>query len=264
MTEAGTPVDFATLRMSLETLARHTLVPEVQVEVAKIAKIVARLEANDNSSANADIALAMRALEADTPNLTLARELRYATKMRTGAFRNGRTAWFMRLTGGSATAVIVIGLISAFLSWVIIGPVLLWLFRNFENRSLTYFPLNELTTIVIAALLGALVSIMIRLRDVAEPDEFNPGLLFLSAYFKPFIGVIVAIFAYAALKSEIISSSLISGATSDEMQNGVYWVVSFICGFSERFALGLVGNVEGKLSGREPAGRRDDTVDSGR
>ena len=139
MTEAGTPVDFATLRMSLETLARHTLVPEVQVEVAKIAKIVARLEANDNSSANADIALAMRALEADTPNLTLARELRYATKMRTGAFRNGRTAWFMRLTGGSATAVIVIGLISAFLSWVIIGPVLLWLFRNFENRSLTYF-----------------------------------------------------------------------------------------------------------------------------
>ena len=100
---------------------------------------------------------------------------------------------------------------------------------------------------VIAALLGAMVSIMIRLRDLAEPDDFNPRMLLLSAYFKPFIGVIIAIFAYAALKSGIISSSFLTSASTDQMQNGIYWVVSFICGFSERFAIGLVGNVEKRL-----------------
>lgn len=187
------------------------------------------------------------ALQATTPNLVLARDLRYAIKMRTGAFSNARTTWFMRLTGGSATAIIVTGLIASFVTWVVIGPVWMWLYEDFEGRSLTYFPLEELTTVVIAALLGAMVSIMIRLRDLAEPDEFNPRMLLLSAFFKPYIGVIVAIFAYAALKSGIISSTFLTGATSEQMQNGIYWVISFICGFSERFAIGLVGNVEKRL-----------------
>ena len=88
---------------------------------------------------------------------------------------------------------------------------------------------------------------MIRLRDLAEPDDFNPRMLLLSAYFKPFIGVIVAIFAYAALKSGIVSSTFLSGAKDAQMQNGIYWVVSFICGFSERFAIGLVGDIEKRL-----------------
>lgn len=217
------------------------------MEIAKVAKIVTRLETKADETANADLALIIGALQAETPNLILARELRYAIKMRTGAFSNARTTWFMRLTGGSPTAIIVTGLIASFVTWIVIGPVWLWLFESFENRSLTYFPLNELTTAVIAALLGAMVSIMVRLRDLAEPDDFNPRMLLLSASFKPFIGVIIAIFAYAALKSGIISSSFLTSASTDQMQNGIYWVVSFICGFSERFAIGLVGNVEKRL-----------------
>lgn len=217
------------------------------MEIAKVAKIVTRLETKADETANADLALIIGALQAETPSLILARELRYAIKMRTGAFSNARTTWFMRLTGGSPTAIIVTGLIASFVTWIVIGPVWLWLFESFENRSLTYFPLNELTTAVIAALLGAMVSIMVRLRDLAEPDDFNPRMLLLSASFKPFIGVIIAIFAYAALKSGIISSSFLTSASTDQMQNGIYWVVSFICGFSERFAIGLVDNVEKRL-----------------
>lgn len=217
------------------------------MEIAKVAKIVTRLETKADETANADLALIIGALQAETPSLILARELRYAIKMRMGAFSNARTTWFMRLTGGSPTAIIVTGLIASFVTWIVIGPVWLWLFESFENRSLTYFPLNELTTAVIAALLGAMVSIMVRLRDLAEPDDFNPRMLLLSASFKPFIGVIIAIFAYAALKSGIISSSFLTSASTDQMQNGIYWVVSFICGFSERFAIGLVDNVEKRL-----------------
>lgn len=100
---------------------------------------------------------------------------------------------------------------------------------------------------VAAALLGAMVSIMIRLRDLAEPDDFNPRMLLLSAYFKSFIGVIIAIFAYAAPKSGIVSLSFVTNASTDQMQNCIYWVVSFICSFSERFVIGLVGNVEKRL-----------------
>lgn len=248
MSDAPTPPDIASIRASLHVLARQTLAPDVQTEVAKVAKIVTRLEAKTDETANADLALIVGALQVETPNLVLARDLRYAIKMRTGAFSNARTTWFMRLTGGSATAIIVTGLIASFVTWIVIGPAWLWLFEDFESRSLTYFPLNELTTVVIAALLGAMVSIMIRLRDLAEPDDFNPRMLLLSAFFKPYIGVIVAIFAYATLKSGIVSSSFLTSATSEEMQNGIYWVVSFICGFSERFAMGLVGNVEKRLA----------------
>ncbi len=248
------------IRASLLALSGQALTPDVQIEIAKVAKIVSRLEAKADNTANADLALIIGALRADMPNLVLARELRFAIKMRTGAFSNSRTTWFMRLTGGSPTAIIVTGLIASFVTWVVIGPLWLWLFESFENRSLTYFPLNELTTVVIAALLGAMVSIMIRLRDLVEPDDFNPRMLLLSAYFKPFIGVIVAIFAYAALKSGIISSSFLSGAKDDQMQNGIYWVVSFICGFSERFAIGLVGDIEKRLdvkSGEVGTDKRD-------
>lgn len=247
MSDAHPVPDFAAIRASLNNLAATALEPDVQVEVAKVAKIVTRLETKGDETANADLSLILSALQADTPNLTLARDLRYAIKMRTGAFSNARTTWFMRLTGGSATAIIVTGLIASFLTWIVIGPVWLWLFEDFERRSLTYFPLNELTTVVVAALLGAMVSIMIRLRDLAAPDDFNPRMLLLSAFFKPYIGVIVAIFAYAALKSGIISSAFLTSATSVEMQNGIYWVVSFICGFSERFAIGLVGDMEKRL-----------------
>lgn len=247
MSDVQTPPDIAAIRASLRALAGQALEPDVQVEIAKLAKIVTRLETRGDGTANADLALIIGALQAETPNLVLARELRYAIKMRTSAFSNARTTWFMRLTGGSATAIIVTGLIASFVTWILIGPLWLWVFEDFERRSLTYFPLNELTTVVIAALLGAMVSIMIRLRDLAEPDDFNPRMLLLSAFFKPYIGVIVAIFAYATLKSGIVSSSFLTSATSSEMQNGIYWVVSFICGFSERFAMGLVGNVEKRL-----------------
>jgi hypothetical protein len=247
MPDIQTPTSIAEIREALLALSGQALAPDLQIEIAKVAKIVSRLEAKGDNTANADLALIVGALQADTPNLLLARELRFAIKMRTGAFSNSRTTWFMRLTGGSPTAIIVTGLIASFITWVVIGPVWLWLFESFENRSLTYFPLNELTTVVIAALLGAMVSIMIRLRDLAEPDDFNPRMLLLSAYFKPFIGVIVAIFAYAALKSGIVSSTFLSGAKDAQMQNGIYWVVSFICGFSERFAIGLVGDIEKRL-----------------
>lgn len=247
MPDIQTPPGIGAIRASLHALAGQALEPEVQIEVAKVAKIVTRLEAKADETADADLALIIGALQADTPNLVLVRELRYAIKMRTGAFSNARTTWFMRLTGGSPTAIIVTGLIASFVTWIVIGPAWMWLFEDFESRSLTYFPLKELTTVVIAALLGAMVSIMIRLRDLAEPDDFNPRMLLLSAFFKPYIGVIVAFFAYATMKSGIISSSVLTSATSDQMQNGIYWVVSFICGFSERFALGLVGNVEKRL-----------------
>ena len=121
----------------LHALACQVLAPDVQVEIAKVAKIVIRLETEADETANAALALIIVVLQAETPNLILARELSYAIKMRTDALSNARTTWFMRLTGGSPTTIIVTGLIASFITWVVIGPVWLWLFESFENRSLT-------------------------------------------------------------------------------------------------------------------------------
>lgn len=93
---------------------------------------------------------------------------------------------------------------------------------------------------------------MLRLRGKTEPVEVTPGLLLLEAFFKPFIGVIIAVFAYAALQSGIISSSMIASGENPVMRNGAHWVIPFICGFSERFALGLIGNVESRIDVSKP------------
>lgn len=249
---------FSVIRSAIAVLAAKSVDADAQIELAKVAKIVSRLELSDDQTANADLELIVGALEADPPNLILARELRYAIKMRTGAFRSARTARFMRLTGGSATTIVVTGLMAAVLSWAVIGFGLLWWFDVPKLRSLTFFPLDELTTIVFAAVLGAVVSIMVRLRTVPEPDDFSPGGVFLSAYFKPFIGVIIAMFAYGAVKGGVISSTLIPTADDRVALNGFHWVLGFLCGFSERFALGLVSRVEGKISGGERSTRKDD------
>lgn len=248
---AGAPLDLAQIRDALATHAQGNLEPDVQVEIAKVAKIVTRLEANGDSSANSDLVLIIRALDADEPNLLLARELRRAIKMRTGTFSTGFTTWFMRRTGGSPTSILVLGLAAAIVSWSLLGFALIHVFDTPGLKDLTFFPLDELTTIIFAAVLGAVVSIMIRLRNIPEPDEFGPGLIFLSAFFKPFIGVFIAMFAYGAVKSGLISSSLIPSSDDPVALNGFHWVLGFICGFSERFALGLVDRVENKLGGQD-------------
>jgi len=164
----------------------------------------------------------------------------------------------MRLTGGSATTIVVIGLMAAVLTWIALGFGLYWWFEIPKLRSLTFFPLDELTTIVFGAVLGAVVSIMVRLRTVPEPDDFSPGEVFLTAYFKPFIGVIIAMFAYGAVKGGVISSTLIPTADDCVALNGFHWVLGFLCGFSERFALGLVSRVEGKVGGGRTSSGKDD------
>ena len=81
-------------------LAAKSADTDAQTELAKVSKILTRLELGRDQSAHADLELIVGALEADPPNLILARELRYAIKMR---------------TGGSATTIVVTGLMAAVL-----------------------------------------------------------------------------------------------------------------------------------------------------
>lgn len=247
MSNVQTPLGLAEIREVLRVLAGQVQVPEVQTEVAKVAKIVSRLEANSDTSANADLTLIIAALQADAPNLILARELRYAVKMRTGTFRNPLTASFMRVSGGSPTAICLIGLVAATFFWGAITLVMLAVFEVDYLRGLMFFPLNELTSIMLAGFLGAVVSAMLSPRGTDALEDIPPGIVLVSSFLKPAIAVIVALFAYAALKSGLISSSVVPSGKDAISLNGFHWVLGFCCGFSERFALRLVDGVARKF-----------------
>lgn len=126
-----TALDLAGWQAALLELSSAALSSDAQQEVAKISKVVARLDRKGLTGPNPELTMAVRAIQSDPPNLLLARELRYAVKMETGTFRNGHTAWFMKVTGGSPTAIMVVGLSASMIVWLVLDCVLLWAFNHF-------------------------------------------------------------------------------------------------------------------------------------
>jgi uncharacterized membrane protein len=95
-----------------------------------------------------------------------------------------------------------------------------------------------------AAFLGGLVSILSRLKSFSRLGDFDHVFLFTNALFKPFIGVIFGLFAYAFWLSGLLplDPKLIANASAHQL-----WVVGFLAGFSERFTQDLISRGEGIL-----------------
>ncbi len=192
---------------------------------------------------------AVAALLCEQPELVFARSLRVATENELLRHDGPVKRTLIGLTDGSPLLTVCLGAFGALFlglathfSWYFLqglGPI----------KALVPFDPLQSSAIASAAFLGGLVSILSRLKSFSRLGDFDHVFLFANALFKPFIGVIFGLFAYAFWLSGMLplDQKLIAHVTVHQL-----WVVGFLAGFSERFTQDLISRGEGIL----PASRK--------
>ncbi|HEX3208832.1 MAG TPA: hypothetical protein VHQ91_05610 [Geminicoccaceae bacterium] len=193
---------------------------------------------------------AVAALLSEQPELVFARALRVETENELLRHNGLVKRTLIRLTDGSPLLTVCLGAFGALglglathLAWYALqglGPV----------KALVPFDQAQGSAVASAAFLGGLVSILSRLKSFSRLGDFDHVFLFTNALFKPFIGVIFGLFAYAFWLSGLLplDPKLIANVTAHQL-----WVVGFLAGFSERFTQDLISRGEGILPAQKKA-----------
>ena len=173
--------------------------------------------------------------------------------------------FLMRATGGSTSMAVALGALGT----TIIGlPILSWLLSDPTNsaRSSHFLLLHSKIVVgtAIPAFLGAIVSILARLQDFERFRNADLKLSFLTAFFKPYIGMVTGLFIVSALAIGIgqVGADVTfvppgQAAVAEWPGHKVLYflyVVGFLSGFSERLAADFVGMAEQRLGGQPRAG----------
>lgn len=213
---------------------------EAQEELAKLAIVLTDLNGQQNTSLAHLAQVAVAALTSTPPNLSLARDIREELERK--APINIR-AIIMALRR-SSTAQVVCGLSSLLYVALPIGYLIT---LDFGVRP-TFLGINAdiLSLVVISGAIGSIVSIMVRIDDFARIKNVEAIVLFLTGFFKPVIGMSFALFIFAA-----ISSGLLPLSIPKEQANLFFAALSFLAGFSERFARDVMSMAEGKVPNGE-------------
>ena len=190
-------------------------------------------------------------LKSPGTSLSLAHELRY--EIRNDLSWNGGPfqRLLIRATGGSSSMTVALGaLCTTVIGLVLIGYVL-------AQRTGTLFHLHPQIIVgtTVPAFLGAVVSILARLRDFDTSRNADLKLLFLTAFFKPYIGMITGLFIVSALAIGIgqVQDINLAPASQENWPTPkvfyLLYVVGFLAGFSERLATDFIDMAEERLSG---------------
>jgi hypothetical protein len=142
-------------------------------------------------------------------------------------------------------------------------PLLIWLFSkgNLGEHPASFIQLEQRIVLgtAVPAFLGAVVSILARLQDFENARGNDLKLLFLTAFFKPYIGMITGLFIVSALAIGVGGVQDIhlfpsKGETPEIWLNHrvfyLLYAVGFLAGFSERLATDFVQLAEERFSGR--------------
>jgi hypothetical protein len=199
-------------------------------------------------------------------SLRLVQELRY--EIRNDLSWNGGPLqrFLMDMTGGSTSMAVAFG---ALCTTVIGLPILSYVLNSGPTNSAGSSYIILLHSKIVAgtaipAFLGAIVSILARLQDFERSRNADLKLSFLTAFFKPYIGMITGLFIVSALAIGIgqVGADITFVPPGSEAATGwpghkvlyFLYVVGFLSGFSERLAADFVGMAEQRLSGQPGAG----------
>jgi hypothetical protein len=106
-------------------------------------------------------------------------------------------------------------------------------------------PATELPLVLLFAFMGTLTSVMLRLSSIDLRDQTNTVLILLSGATKPITAVIFALVLYVLVAANFIEIHF--GAQNDVSRQYLIMIVSFLCGFSERFASDILSRFGGQL-----------------
>ncbi len=187
---------------------------------------------------------AVAALLSERPELVFARSLRVETENELLRHNGLVKRTLIRLTDGSPLLTVCLGAFGA----LVLGLATHFTWYGLQGfgavKALVPFDPLQSSAVASAAFLGGLVSILSRLKSFSRLGDFEHVFLFANALFKPFIGVIFGLFAYAFWLSGLLplDQKLIADVTVHQL-----WVIGFLAGFSERFTQDLISRGEGIL-----------------
>lgn len=139
--------------------------------------------------------------------------------------------------GRSVAAQLLLGVachVLLFILLIMSFPRISGLFSNIEPALIWVF---------VGGALGGITSLLVRLHDFAVmapwAPETDPKILFFTGLLKPVIGILFALFVWSAFNSGLLSLNL---PTAVQHTSHFYCALSFIAGFSERFASDLANH----------------------
>jgi hypothetical protein len=239
----------------------------VQVELAHLLHLLARMPPRVLVQQRIYFEAAFSLLAAHPPQLELVQSLRADLEAAETQYEGGLAAFILALCGPQPATAILAGLVSIFvllglgLGSLVIGRTLLTrLDDQLHHLSpvlhlMRQLPVEPVFTLVCAAFLGSVVSMVLRLRTQPSAADYHPLQLYVSVLFRPLIAVALALFIYAVMRAGLVS---FLGVHIDGPQGlATTWVLGFLAGLSERFAHDFIGTTAGKLGGLEGDDQRE-------
>lgn len=129
-----------------------------------------------------------------------------------------------------------------------------------EITASTVDTVNDLVTdrfslILLAVSMGALgstISVIVRANTFIQQAQETDSDLFLTGFFRPFVGMSFAIFCVALVEAGIFSGLFNFDAKENDDRVYFYVAIAFVAGFSERLVRDVVIKTEDTLAGPAP------------
>lgn len=116
---------------------------------------------------------------------------------------------------------------------------------GYEFANITvHFPTGYIFACVFGVL-GSIVSIFFRLSEFESLTGRSRPFLMLTGAFLPIVGSVFAVVVYAMFRSGLFKVSLGDVEITESPRIEVAMILGFLCGFSERFARGMLERVAG-------------------
>lgn len=226
--------------IQITTFYAATRSERTQMEVGKLINLLNPIKAQKNKGSRCNLAhielvlqllaAALDSLLLQEPNFYLARETRRELQdLVKGRWR--LTKWF---NARQPSSKVLWGL------GVTLAIIIVFQFFIKDIASASKLDQQHLSIVIWFGTIGSVVSLMVRLNDFYLNRDGATSFYFLTGCFKPFLGIFFALFLYAVMKSSLLPIKEVEGKALFAIM-----VLSFLAGFSERFAKDIADKAEG-------------------
>ena len=230
---------------------------ETQMEIAGLTRLLTTMPRQAVEENRVYFETAFDLLAEEEPNLLVIRSLRFDLAAIEGKYAGGISRIVTSICGKTPLSSVMSALCTMFLlSFVVVlalsatHHLVSTHAANLKEDFPLFFaiknvPIGDYLLIIHAAVLGSIVSVIVRVRAFLNSAEFNPLLIYFSVLTKPFIAVMFGILAFSVMKAGLVSFLGID--LSGPSTPYIAWAVGFLCGFSERMAQDFVSRTGGAL-----------------
>ncbi|OMG71637.1 hypothetical protein BW685_20255 [Burkholderia ubonensis] len=132
---------------------------------------------------------------------------------------------------------------------VVLGCVLMSFFGASLNLAPgiteSLLPRKQLPALLLFAFMGTIASLMLRISSIDLRDQTSVPLILISGAARPITAAIFALVLYLLVAAKFIEIHI--GPLDEMARQNLFMLVSFMCGFSERFAGDILSRFGGEL-----------------